>query len=133
MANISFCLKAALSSKFNFASAATSLLSAVSARGLIYPHNMSKLVITSAVVKQAIPNEIPFVIDYLEQCAIRLAEQFIELLNLFYGRLSVSCLWCQTINNFSCIIICDSLEYINRNLAIQSIAFQCMIDFIRNN
>jgi len=37
-ANISFCLNAALSSKFNFASAATSLLSAVSARGFIYPH-----------------------------------------------------------------------------------------------
>jgi hypothetical protein len=36
-ANISFCLNAALSSKFNFASAATSLLSAVSASGFIYP------------------------------------------------------------------------------------------------
>lgn len=36
-AKISFCRKAALSSKFNLASAATSWLSAVSARGLICP------------------------------------------------------------------------------------------------
>jgi len=37
-AYIYFCLNAALSSKFNFASATTSLLSDVSARGFIYPH-----------------------------------------------------------------------------------------------